>query len=106
MRFLPAIIALALTLCFIPALAQQPVYLGSGYGNSLFYSSLNTPSDLWNWGTYPNGIYYDSPYGDWVPSILTNYYPRNYYYWPYYNNYPWGMYQTTYYPYQYSYLGY
>ncbi len=102
MRFSPLMVVLALTLLSLPAFAQ-PAYLGS---DSLFYRSLGTTSDLWNWGSFPNGVYYDSPYGDWTPSILYNYYPRDYYYYyPYYNtyysNYPW-RYGTTYNPYIYS----
>ncbi len=106
MRFRALIAVLALALFSVPALAQ-PVYLGSDYGNNLFYRSLGTSSDLWNWGTFPNGgSYYDYPYGDWAPSILYDYYyPRSYYYYPYYSNYysnyPWG-YRTTYNPYTYS----
>lgn len=106
MRFRPLTIVLALMLFSLPALAQ-PVYLGSDYGNNLFYRSLGTSSDLWNWGSFPKGGYYDYPYGDWAPSILYDY-PRNYYstyyypyYYPYYNSYPWG-YGTTYNPYIYS----
>lgn len=105
MRFRLLMVVLALTLFTLPALAQ-PIYLGSGYGNNLFYRSLGTSSDLWNWGSFPNGAYYDSPYGDWTPSILYDYYyPRNYYstyYYPYYTSYPLGMYGTTYNPYLYS----
>ena len=101
MRFCPLIVVLALTIVSLPALAQQPIYWGTDYGNGLFYGSVNAQNDLWNWGSFPNWAYSNSPYGDWNPSIL--YYPQNYYsyYSPYYASYPWGMYGPTYNPYPY-----
>jgi hypothetical protein len=110
MKFRPLIVVLALTLIALPALAQQPLYLGTDQGNVLFDRSLNTQNDLWSWGSLPNWAYSNSPYGGWSPSIL--YYPGNYYYGyyspyysyysPYYTSYPWGSYRPSYYSYPYT----
>jgi hypothetical protein len=94
MRFIVLMAIMSLTLLFLPAFAQQPpVYIDANYGKNWLISTGNTQSDLWNWGALPKGTYYDYPYGNWIPSILMDYYPRGYF-WPYYLNYPWGINQS------------
>ncbi len=91
------LILAALSLMFLPVLAQQPAYVGGSYAQSWLQSSANQNSDLWTWGSLPYSNYYFAnvglptwgyplggyrkglvnPYGEWIPYML--YTPTDFY---------------------------